>query len=156
MAKVEIVFLVDKPIEDVFDLISDISGYQRWAPDKSNFFIENKITSEGPIGPGTTYLDRLRWWGKSIGKILEYRPPSEITFEQKTSFGIPVFHAELKYTLKALQDSTEVVHIAKAVPGGFFKLFEPILSRIVRTERERTCRAIKEFLEQKERAAGAQ
>ncbi|MBW2478589.1 MAG: SRPBCC family protein [Deltaproteobacteria bacterium] len=154
MIKVEITFLVDKPIEHVFDLIGDISGYQRWAPDKSNFFIENKITSEGPIGQGTTYLDRLRWGGKAIGKIVEYRPPSEIAFEQKTLFGIPVFQAEFRYALKALRNSTEVIHSAEAVPHVFFKLFEPILSHIVRTERERTCRAIKGFLEQKERVAG--
>ena len=65
MVKVEITFFVDKPIEHVFGLISDIPGYRRWAPDKSNFFIENKITSEGPIGQGTTYLNRLRWGGQS-------------------------------------------------------------------------------------------
>ena len=154
MVKVEITFLVDKPIEHVFDLVSDISGYRRWAPDKSNFFIENKITSEGPIGPGTTYLDRLRWWGKSIGKIVQYRPPSEIMFEQKTLFGIPVFHAEFKYSLKALRNSTEVIHTTEAVPYGFFKLFEPILSHIVRSERERTCQAIKEFFEHRKNAVG--
>jgi hypothetical protein len=156
MVKVEIIFLVDKPIEHVFELVSDISGYRRWAPDKSKFFIRNKMTSEGPIGLGTTYIDQLRWWGKSIGKIVEYRPPSEITFEQKTQFGLPVFQAVFKYTLKALQNSTEVIHSAEAVPYGFFKLFEPILLRIVRTERERTCRAVVEFFEQSENAAGPQ
>ena len=50
MVKVKIRFLVEKPIESVFELIRDISGYQRWSPDESKFFIENKITSEGPIG----------------------------------------------------------------------------------------------------------
>ena len=97
MIKVEIIFLVEKPIENVFELISDISDYRRWAPDKSKFFIENEITSEGHIGLGTTYVDRLRWFGKSIGEIVQYQPPFGIKFQQKTLFGIPVFSAKLKY-----------------------------------------------------------
>jgi hypothetical protein len=149
MVKVKIIFLVEKPIEYVFELLSDISGYSRWAPDKSQFFIENKITSEGPIGLGTTYIDRLRWFGKSIGEIVQYQPPFEIKFQQKTLFGFPVFGAKLKYTLKALESSTEVTHRAEAMPYGFFKLLEPILSIIVRSERERTCQAIKRALEKK-------
>ncbi|MGW8301676.1 MAG: SRPBCC family protein [Desulfobacterales bacterium] len=147
MVKVEIIFFVDKPIERVFDLISDISGYKRWAPDKSKFFIQNKITSEGPIGLGTTYMDQLRWWGKSIGEIVEYQRPSKIKFQQKTLFGIPVFAAKLQYTLKAFENSTEVIHRAEAMPYGFFKLLEPLLSIIVHSERERTCQAIKRSLE---------
>ena len=148
MVKVKIIFLVEKPIEHVFELISDISGYRRWVPDKSKYFIENKITSEGLIGLGTTYIDQLRWWGKSIGEIVQYQPPSKIKFQQKTLFGLPVFRAKIKYTLKALQNCTEVIHEVEAIPYGFFKLLEQILSIIVRSERERTCQAIKRALEQ--------
>lgn len=149
MVKVEFIFLVEKPIEQVFELISDISGYRRWAPDKSKFFIENKITSEGPIGLGTTYIDQLRWQGKSIGEIVQYQPPFKIKFQQKTFFGMPVFRSKFKYTLKTRQNSTEVTHSAQAMPYGFFKLLEPILSNIVRSERTRTCHAIKRALENK-------
>jgi hypothetical protein len=149
MVKIEIIFLVEKPIELVFELISDIPGYRRWAPDKSKFFIENKITSEGTVGLGTTYVDRLRWFGKSIGEIVQYQPPFEIIFQQKTLFGLPVFGAKLEYTLKVRPNSTEVQHRAEAMSYGFFKLLEPILSIVVRSERERTCQAIKRALEQK-------
>ena len=149
MVKVKIIFFVEKPIEQVFELVSDISGYRRWAPEKSKFFIENKITSEGPIGLGTTYIDQLRWRGKSTGEIVQYQPPSKIKFQQKTLFGIPVFRSKFKYTLKARQNSTEVIHRAEAIPCGFFKLLEPVLSMIVRSERERTCQAIKRVLEHK-------
>jgi uncharacterized protein YndB with AHSA1/START domain len=149
MVKVHIVFFVAKPVEQVFELISDISAYRRWAPDKSKFFIENKITSAGPIGLGTTYIDQLRWRGKSIGEIVQYQPPSKIKFQQKTYFGLPVFRSKFKYALKSRQNGTEVTHTAEAIPCGFFKLLEPILSNIVRSERERTCNAIKRALEEK-------
>ena len=148
MVKIEIIFIVEKPIEHVFKLISDISGYKKWAPDKSKFFIENKITSEGPLGLGTTYVDKLKWWGKSTGEIVQYQPPSKIKFQQKTLFGLPVFRSKFEYTLTVYQNSTEVIHRAEAIPYSLFKLLEPILSIIVRSERERTCQAIKRALEQ--------
>ena len=149
MIKVEIIFLVEKPIENVFELISDISDYRMWAPDKSKFFIENEITSEGHIGLGTTYVDRLRWFGKSIGEIVQYQPPSKIEFQQKTLFGLPVFRCKFEYMLRSHQNSTEVIHKAEATPYSIFKLLEPILSIIVRSERERTCHAIRRVLEEK-------
>ena len=105
MVKVKIIFQVEKPIEHVFKLLNDISDYNRWAPDKSLFFIENIITSEGPIGLGTTYIDRLRLFGKSMGEIIQYEPPFEIEFQQKTFFGLPVFGVIIKYTLNALHNS---------------------------------------------------
>jgi hypothetical protein len=147
MVKVEITFLVEKPIDHVFRRISDIANYWQWVPDKSKFFIENKITSEGPFGVGTTYMDKLKWRGKAIGEVVKYSPPSHVKFQQKTSFGLPVFRASAEYTLKCVQNFTEVVHRFEATPYGLFKLFEPVLSIIVHSERERTCSAIKQALE---------
>lgn len=66
VVKVRITFLVEKHVDHVFELISDIANYSRWVPEKSKFFIENEITSEGSIGLGTTYFDRLKWYGKAI------------------------------------------------------------------------------------------
>ncbi len=148
MREIEIRFLVEKPIDRVFKLISDIANYWRWAPDKSKFFIENRITSDGPFGLGTTYMDRLKWRGKATGEVVIYEPPFRIKFEQKTTFGLPVFRAKVDYRLNAVQEITEVVHRCEATPWGPFKLFGPVLSGIVRSERERTCKAIKQALEQ--------
>ena len=151
MVTVKIIFHVEKKIEPVFNLISDISGYKRWSAINSKFFIENKITSEGPIGLGTTYFDRLRWFGKAVGEIALYQPPFKIMFQQKVifGFGLPAFGAKLEYSLKTIQNSTEVIHSVEATPFGIFKLAKPILSHVLNAERERTCRAIKDALEQR-------
>jgi hypothetical protein len=55
--------------------------------------------------------------------------------------------AELTYSLQARQNSTEVVHRAEATPCGIFRQLEPILSNIIRRERERTCQAIRQAFE---------
>ena len=148
MIEIEITFLVEKPIDQVFALIADVPNYRRWATEQSGFFVENKITSEGPLGLGMTYMDTLKWGGKAIGKIVKYEPPTSITFQQKMVFGLPVFDATIDYALKSSQSFTEVTHKLTAVPCGLFKLAKSLLSSIIRSERERTCKAVKQTMEQ--------
>ena len=148
MVKVKITFLVEKHIDHVFKLISDIANYSRWVPEKSKLFIENKITSEGPIGLGTTYFDRLKWFGKAIGEIVEFQPPFKIRFQQRTSFGFLAYNMSIEYTFKSIKDYTEVVHKVEVEPYWLIKMVEPIMSFTIRAERVRTCNAIKQVLEQ--------
>ncbi|UCF93601.1 MAG: hypothetical protein JSW39_05415 [Desulfobacterales bacterium] len=110
MIDLEFSFRVSKPADLVFDLISDVASYWKWVPERSDFFIENKLTSNGPIGLGTTYIDRLKYWGKSIGEITEFQRPSKVKFHQQTFFGIPVFSASIEYFLKAGKNFTEIRH----------------------------------------------
>jgi len=148
MIKVAIKFNVSKPIETVFELISDIPNYSNWVPANSNFFIETKMTSNGAIGLGSTYTDRLRGFVTSYGEIVRYRPPYEIELlEKKTFFGIKLFEANFSYSLKTIEGDTEVSHEATASPCGVLKIISPINSLIVNSERKLTCKAIKSVLE---------
>jgi len=148
MKKIAISFDVEKPIDIVFRLISDIPNYSNWVPDNSNFFIGTKMTSEGAIGLGATYVDRLRGFVTSYGEVVRYNPPDEIELlEQKTFYGIRLFEANFCYRLKAFQEITEVSHEANARPCGVFKALSPIISIIVNSERNLTCKAIKSELE---------
>ena len=148
MIKVAIKFNVPKPVETVFELISDIPNYSNWVPANSNFFIETKVTSEGKIGLGSTYTDKLRGFVTSYGEIVRFIPPYEIElFEKKTFFGIRLFEANFSYILKTIGEGTEVSHEASANPCGLFKLLSPINSLVVNSERKLTCNAIKSLLE---------
>lgn len=40
MIDLEFSFPVGKPAEIVFDLISDVSRYRKWVPERSNFFLK--------------------------------------------------------------------------------------------------------------------
>ena len=106
MITFEFSFHVSQPIDRVFDLISDFPNYPRWVPSQSNFFLENKVTSKGPIGPGTTYVDRLRLGGKSVGEIVQYTKPFLVAFHQKTYFGAPVFSSDIEYILASENGGT--------------------------------------------------
>lgn len=143
MISFEFSFHVSQPIDLVFDLISDFPNYPRWVPSQSNFFLENKVTSKGPFGLGTTYVDRLRFGGKSVGEIVEYTKPSRVAFHQKTYFGVAVFSSDIEYILTSENGGTTINHRFTARGHGLFFLMEPVLSRIIRPERMKTCKAIK-------------
>ena len=148
MIKVAIEFTVSKPIETVFELISNIPNYPNWVPANSNFFIDTTMTSNGAIGLGSTYTDRLRGFVTSYGEIVRYSPPNEIALLEKKMFlGIKLFEANFSYRLKTIEGRTEVSHEAAASPCGVFKIITPINSLIVNSERKLTCKAIKSVLE---------
>ena len=147
MIDFEIVFRVAKPVGLVFDLIADVSRYDQWVPQRSNFFIENKLTSDGPIGVGTTYFDRLRYGGKSMGEITQHDRPSNVRFHQQTFFGLSVFSADIDYFFKTQNKLTEITHHFAAKTHGLFRIAEPALSAVIRREREKTCEAIKQAIQ---------
>ena len=148
MINVAIKFNVSKPIETVFELISDIPNYSNWVPANSNFFIDTKMTSNGAIGLKSTYTDRLRGFVTSYGEIVRYSPPYEIALlEKKTFLSIKLFEANFSYRLKTIERGTEVLHEAAANPCGIFKILTPINSLVVKSERKLTCQAIKSVLE---------
>jgi ribosome-associated toxin RatA of RatAB toxin-antitoxin module len=149
MIDLEFSFRVAKPAEVVFDLISDISRYRKWVPEGSSFFIENKLTSDGPIGLGTTYIDLLKYGGKSIGEIVEFERPSKVAFQQRTFFGLPVFSARVEYFFETQNDFTEITHHLTAKGHGLFRMLEPVLSMVVSRERKKTCEAIKQAFEKR-------
>ena len=50
MADSEVTTTVNRPAEEVFRLVSNISNYSNWVTPNSPFFIESKVTSGGPVG----------------------------------------------------------------------------------------------------------
>ena len=90
-------FNVPGPIDDVFDLISDVEKYNQWVPSNSMVFIDTVITSSHRKGLGLTFVDRVRLGGKTVGKVVAYDPPARFTIKQKTTALFPFFEATFSY-----------------------------------------------------------
>ena len=140
-------FEVISPITDVFDLISDIANYNQWVPSSSMVFIDTTITSANRKGIGLTFVDRVRFGGKTVGKVVEYDPPSLFTIKQKTSYVVPYFDANISYQLGFYNNITQVTHTMTAKTIGIFILVTPILERFIAKERIATCNQIVHKLE---------
>lgn len=150
MISLEIDVTINRPINEVFDRLADISGYNDWMS-PAGLFIESRETSNGPSGPVTTFSDRTRI-GRVEGEISEFRRPEKVRFRQTIYWlGIPAGESRPGYELESRNGKTIVHHKAEGNFLGFFRLLEPVLDpiflRYAEAERKRTVQALKTSLE---------
>jgi uncharacterized protein YndB with AHSA1/START domain len=144
----EVTTIVKAPVKQVFDLVSDIPNYANWVSPNSSYFIESKVSSAGPIDLGTTFEDKLTL-GKSVGKVVEYRPFESLVFEQKWYPESPVFEARIEYHFEPENGDTKISRVNDITPVEWAEPLKPALTEMSREESQRTCEAIKKTLEHK-------
>jgi len=125
MTKIEASVLVDRPVEEVWRFVNDFPNAPKWDPD----LIECKVTSEGPIGVGTTLQSRRTTRGANLVMfhVTEYEPGRRMTAEATSP--------------KMMKGSTNTVILEKAEGktkvnvawdmklNGFYSLLGPLLAR---------------------------
>ncbi len=146
VVRVELDIIVARPVEEVFDRLTDLSDYSRWMP-TFGVFIRSGLTSEGPVGTGTTYYDR-GWMGTFLGEITEFRAPTKVAFKETLAWlGVTVMEAKPEYELVSTPSGTLIHHTAEGRLCGIFNVMGPVVAWMARAERSRTVRALKESLE---------
>lgn len=146
MIRVEIDTIIKRPIEEVFDRLVNISDYSKWLP-KSRVFLDSRQTSEGPVGLGTTFIDKTRI-GTFRGEIIDFQKPTKVIFRMRLRWlGMNVMESRPGYILESVDGGTEVRLIAEGKLYGIFKLMQPYVAIKARRERKRTVVALKNSLE---------
>ena len=132
---VEVDTTIDRPVEDVFDRLTRISEYSSWLPG-SIMFTTCRQTSQGPVGPGTTYEDVTKV-GTLRGEVRDYVAPLRVAFRETLRWlGRAVMEARMEYTLRAAADGgTEVHHVAEGELRGALGIAEPLVTKLARWER---------------------
>jgi hypothetical protein len=114
---------------------------------KLDVFIRSGLTSEGPVGVGTTYYDK-GLMGTFVGEITEFSAPTRVAFTEKLRWlGVTVMEARPAYELTSTQTGTQVHHTAEGRLFGIFSVMQPVVAWIARGERMRTLQALKASLE---------
>ncbi len=142
MAKVEMGIVINRPVEEVFAFLSNPENYPKWSSSSSDV----KITSEGPIGVGTTYRSVVTFLGRRIEsqvEFTEYEPNRKCA--QKSKSG--PFPVENQSTFEGVEGGTRINYTTEAQPGGFFKLAEPLLVRMVKRQFEADFANLKDLME---------
>ncbi len=142
MTKIESSVLIDRPIEEVFAYVSDPSNAVQWAGPVA----ESKITSQGPLGPGTTSSRITQFLGRnfeSTYEITEYEPNS--LFADKTTSGPVPINSRISFD--PVDGGTKVTVTGELEAGGFFKLAEPLVARMARRQVETDVQTLKDLLE---------
>jgi uncharacterized membrane protein len=124
MHKLESDIVVNRPIEDVFNYVADISKHAEWREN----LVEVKLTSPTSTQEGATYVYTMKFMGQKIetvSEVVEYQEPS--IYKWKATDG--PFPLSGSMSFEQAPDGTRVIERIEAEPGGFFKLAGPIILR---------------------------
>ena len=142
MNEFTIVTVIGRPVDEVFAVIQDVARTPVWTPGLS----EARITSDGPLEPGSALLYRGTFLGRA------YESPAVCTaltenkqFATKSTSG--PFHIEIDTTLESVDGGTQVTSFYRGESRGFFKVAEPILVRLTRKHFETAAENLRTLLE---------
>jgi uncharacterized membrane protein len=114
MAKIEASLVINRAIEEVFAFAGNVENNPQW----QSGVLEARVTSEGPIGAGTTYRYVSQLLGRRIetdGEITEYEPNRKYSFK---SISGP-FPIEGGFTFEAAEGG----HKGRSRSGGRHRWF---------------------------------
>lgn len=138
--------VIERPVAVVFERLSNLPGYGGWMH-RTGLFRRTGLTSEAPVGVGTTYFDAT-WMGTFEGEVTEFVPPSRLAFRETLHwFGSGVSQARPEYVLDARDGATVVHHVAVGELFGWMRFMRPAAALMARVERSRTLKSLKQSLE---------
>jgi uncharacterized membrane protein len=142
MTKVEISTVINRPVEEVFAFAGNPENDPKWVSAIS----EVMITSQRPIGVGTTYRTVRQALGRRIEseiEVTEYEPNRRIASEGISG----PFPMESGVTFERVEGGTRVTFTTVAEPGGFYKLAESLFVRMLKRQFEADFANVKDLME---------
>jgi len=133
---------IDRPLEEVFAYVMDVGTWPKWEAG----LLEAEQTSEGPIGIGTTFQGLNEFMGRKMewaSEITEYEPNKRAA--QKMISG-PI-SGEQTLTFEPADGGTRFSLAAEGETGGFFKVAEPLVNRMMKKQMEGNLAKLKQILE---------
>jgi uncharacterized protein YndB with AHSA1/START domain len=135
------------PAEQVFDLITDFRGQDRWLAKSSSFRGTTAISSD-PVILGTTYREPGPF-GVRNGTVTEFERPAKVTFHQPMTMRLHAGTVDvtLRYTLTpgSVAGVTRVARVVTLTIPPSLRLVQPVLVRAFRAESARTLMALKAY-----------
>jgi uncharacterized membrane protein len=142
MFKYEKSVFINRPQQEVFDFVTDLSNDPKW---QSRIESVERV-SEGPIGVGSTW----RYVSKILGRknetdiqMTSYEPPHQSSVKA-VSGPIP-FENTHKY--QAQDGGTLLTFTGQAEIGGFFKMAEGLAGKQIEKQIEADAAQLKKLME---------
>ena len=146
IVRFESTVVIHRPVGEVFEHLADLPGYARWMH-RTGMFRHCRLTSEAPVGQGTTYADATRM-GTFEGEVVEFEAPTRLAFRETLRwFGSPMSQARPEYTLEGDGDTTTVHHVAVGELYGPMRFMKPGAALMASLERSRTLTSLQRALE---------
>jgi uncharacterized membrane protein len=142
MTRVERSIIIDRPVEEVFAFTHDLSNNALW----QTTLVEIEPLFEGPIREGAQWREVRRFIGKRIETVLELTEyePTTGSAVKLVSGPVPLSGT---YGFEAVNGGTRFTVTGELDAHGFFRLAEPVFSRITARELESNLGHLKDLLE---------
>jgi carbon monoxide dehydrogenase subunit G len=142
VARAEHTVVVDRPPDEVFDFLTDISKLPEW---QSGAVAVKE--PEGSVGVGSTYVQVLSFLGRRTDATLEVTE-----FEPGRRFSLKgvsgPFPFEVRHTLEAEDGGATRLHVElEGATRGFFKLTEGLVERKAQRQIEDDFATLKQMVE---------
>lgn len=143
MARIDGEIVIERPVEEVFDVVADERNEPRFNPRMTR---AEKI-SDGPIGQGTRYRAEVAMKGRSMGMVTEltaYDRPRRL--ESTTRMAVMDINGTL--TFDPVPAGTLMRWSWELRPRGVLRALTPLLARIGRRQEREIWTGLKCLLEE--------
>jgi uncharacterized protein YndB with AHSA1/START domain len=142
MVRIEGEIVIDRPVEEVFDVVADERNEPRFNP---RIRLVEQI-SDGPIGVGTRFRAETVSMGRPVEMVIEYtgyeRPRRLASTTHMSSMDI-----QYTLTFEPVPEGTRMRWSGELEPRGIFKLMSPMVAGMGRRQEQRIWTALKHLLE---------
>ena len=142
MARIEHSVVINRPAEEIWAFMADSANSPQWI----SGLVESRQVSDGPMGSGTTIRNVGRLLGRQIEstyEITEWEPYKRGSVKS-TSGPIPF---EGTRTFESEGGGTRITEVVDAQIGGFLRLAEPVIARMMKRQIEADYAKLKDLLE---------
>ncbi len=142
MINVEDSIVINRPIEEVFAYVSDLTNGPEW----QTGLIEVRKTTAAPLGVGAQFTFVRKFLGRKLeasNMFTVYSPNEIITFATTTG----PMAVEASYRFKTEQEGSRITCKIEMKPEGFSRLAEPLIAASVRREMSAEFAYLKDLLE---------
>ena len=150
MSKIERSVVIDRPIEKVFEFVHDPTKDPLWQAT----IVETQLLTDGPMRAGSQIREVRRFLGVRVEfsyEVTEYEPPKRSSIKAISG----PFPFSGGYSLEPLDGATRFTIGGDIEAHGFFKLAEPVFTRIAARELETNLGHLKDLLEAEQPQRGA-
>jgi len=133
---------VDRPVEDVWEFISNFENTTRW----SRNVLEARQTSNGPLGIGSTLQTAVKAFGRrrtADYRVTEYEPNHAFAFTVTSG----PMTSRARYSVEPAGAGTRLTASGEAETKGLYRLLAPILLRTLKRHSREDLANLKRLLE---------
>ena len=117
---------IARPIEEVFDYLSDPRNEPDWLPGATAV----DKTSEGPVGLGSTFVGHYARAGRVALELVEFERPHRVTFRAHSK----IVDFDDAVELSETDGRTLLQARMHATPRSVMRVLEPLMARTLRRQ----------------------